>query len=196
MERAEHWCTDPARFPVHKLFQTGSGRGARLLLVGLAPAARGWRLSGRAFFTPDGRLLPSGRNLNALLQPLGLALDECAFTDLVKCYFGPRPRAAQLAACARGCWPIFERQVQRSDARLLLLLGVATARLFGELTGTPLSLGDLGSVQIAHRTYTVLPLYHPSPANPFSQARNTVLMARRARRIARVLAETAKAAVP
>jgi uracil-DNA glycosylase family 4 len=189
MDGPAHWCRDPLSFPLERFFQAGAGRGARLLLVGLAPAAQGWRLSGRAFTTPEGRLLPSGRRLNSLLQPLGLTLDACAFTDLVKCFPGARPRPAQLAACARGCWPIFERQLQQGEFRLIVVLGKSTAVLLGRLLGTAFPVGELGLLPLHGRNYPLLPLYHPSPAHPFSQAWNAAILARLAPRLAGLLGD-------
>lgn len=150
--------------------QLGSGPGRHLLVVGESLAAHGWRESGRAFYRPDGRLLPSGRNLDLLLQQLGLSLDQVSFTDLVKCYIGDRRDL--LAACAERCWPLFIRQLRSGQFRLLLLLGARTTRLIEQLGGCSLSVGTLRSMKIGGHQCSVLPIYHPSPVSPINHHRN------------------------
>jgi uracil-DNA glycosylase family 4 len=162
METNEHYCTDPEAFPFDKkMFKRGKGRGARVLIVGYAPAAKGWRKSGEALFrAPDGQMVRSGQNLNALLEPVGLSLENCAYTDLVKCYIvgGDLPSSK----CVRGCWPIFERQLGIEDFGLLILLGTPVWDAIGKKNGTLLlPMGKLTRVELSGSPYTVLPLYHP-----------------------------------
>ena len=80
----EHNCDSDLK--VSDFFQLGSGRGSRVLILGESLAENGWRKSGKAFYTPDGRLLPTGKRLNMLLEKLGLSLEQCCFTELAKCF--------------------------------------------------------------------------------------------------------------
>ncbi len=163
METNEHYCTDPEAFPFDKkMFKRGEGRGARVLLVGHRPAANGWSKSWEALFrAPDGRMTRSGENLNALLEPVGLSLESCAYTDLVKCYIVGHNLPP--SECVRGCWPIFERQLGIEDFGLLILLGPPVWDDIGKKNnGTSLlPMGELTRVELSGSPYTVLPLYHP-----------------------------------
>jgi uracil-DNA glycosylase family 4 len=162
METIEHYCTDPEAFPFDKkMFKRGEGRGARVLLVGHRPAANGCRKSGEALFrAPDGQMIRSGENLNALLEPVGLSLENCAYTDLVKCYMvGDNLPPSK---CVRGCWPIFERQLGIEDFGLLILLGPPVWDVISKKAWTfLLSMGKLTRVKLSGSPYTVLPLHHP-----------------------------------
>lgn len=160
---------DPRRY-----YQAGSGSGAHLLIIGEAPAANGWRHSGRAFYTVNGRLLPTGQRLNELLIPLGLSVEHCAFTELIKCYTGNRP----LRACATGCWPTLEIQVGQARPRLILLLGKRTHELMNGLVLDLPAFMELGSVTIAGHYSSFVAIAHPSPVSPTSRGRNRELFDR------------------
>ena len=158
-EKDEHYCDNPDVFPTNKMFKPGKGRGRRVLIVGQWPAANGWRKSGEAFRTPDGEMIQSGKNLNKLLEPVGLSLENCAYTDIVKCYRAEgKPPTSK---CKRGCWPIFERQLRSDDFGLLILLGPPVWETIRKKAGTVLHLGKLARVRLSGSHYTVLPIYHP-----------------------------------
>ena len=70
---AVHYCDTISDFPSDKFLQLGSGAGTKILILGESPAPNSWRLSGRAFYTVEGKLLPTGRNMNELLTNYGLA---------------------------------------------------------------------------------------------------------------------------
>ena len=140
------------------------------MIVGESPAANGWRVSGRAFYTPDGKLLPSGKRLNELLFPLGLSVETCGFTELVKCFVGKNRKI--LASCSQGCWSIFLKQLKSAKYRLIIILGVETMRIFNELTKTNLQTGIISKIVVDNQKYTILPIYHPSPINPHGQRKN------------------------
>ena len=80
----EHYCINIDEFPPTKFLQIGRGKGQDILVVGEAPAPNGWRKSGRAFYTPEGKLLPTGRNLNKLLEPFEVTVEDISFTELIK----------------------------------------------------------------------------------------------------------------
>ncbi len=169
----EHYCDDPASFPIDKFLQPGTGVGTSILVVGESPARDGWRESGRAFYRVNGKMIPSGRNLNALLQDFGLSIEMCGFTELVKCYVG-KDRSL-LRACGHRCWPIFERQLEDHPFEFLILLGVKTLEIFNKEAGTELRVGELRTVEVSNSRYNVLPIYHPSPINPNNYPNNRAI---------------------
>lgn len=166
----EHYCNDIVKFPTNKFLQLGVGKGRKILIIGESPAPSGWRKSGRAFHTVDGRLLASGRNLNTLLANYGLSIGTCAFTELVKCYVGKNKKL--LDECGRKCWPIFKKQLKTYKFRLLITLGVKTLGILNRQLGTQVKIGKLSEIKIEGGAYIVLPIYHPSPANPYNQINN------------------------
>jgi len=166
----EHYCKKPDNFPLEKFFQKGIGRGQKILLVGESPAGNGWRKSGKACYTPEGKLLPTGHRLNELLKPFNLIVDKCGFTELSKCYIGKDRKL--LKECSRKCWPIFLKQLNTHNCRLLIILGIHTTNLFNWLSGYPLQVGKLTKITLQERNYTALPIYHPSPINPYSRQKN------------------------
>jgi uracil-DNA glycosylase family 4 len=146
-------------------------------VVGESPAARGWRLSGRAFYTLEGRLLASGRYLNQVLEMVGLRVDSCGFTELVKCYVLDGDRR-QLPACGMKCWSILVRQLRHYNFRVVVVLGVRTLDIVNQALGVTLRVGELGSIDIGKHSYQILPLFHPSPRNPLNHGRNMHIMKR------------------
>jgi uracil-DNA glycosylase family 4 len=160
----EHYCDDPANFPTDKFLQLGTGMGASVLIVGEAPARDGWRESGRAFYKVNGEMIPSGKNLNALLRDFDLSIEACGFTELVKCYVG-KDRSL-LRACGHKCWPIFKRQLQSHEFKLLILLGKETLTIFNREAETKLSVGKLETAKVLGSVHSVFPIYHPSGAHP------------------------------
>lgn len=170
---------------VTTFLQIGVGTGRKVLVVGESLAPHGWRESGKAFYTRDGRLLPSGRNLDRLLEWLDLRLESVSFTDLVKCYVGERREL--LEECARGCWPLFIRQLRSYRFKLIVLLGVSTSGICARLANCKLQMGRLSSLRIGRAVYPVLALYHPSPVNPRNRMRNERIMRRVAPEVRRLL---------
>ena len=78
-----HVCQNPSGVRVNTFMRLGTGEGRSVLIVGESPAARGWRLSGRPFYTPEGWMLPSGRYLNEVLRAVGLSVENCSFTVIL-----------------------------------------------------------------------------------------------------------------
>ena len=166
----EHYCQNPDSFPIKKFFQNGIGQGQKILFVGESPAGNGWRMSGQACYTPDGKLLPTGQRLNELLETFNLSVSTCGFTELSKCYIGKNREL--LKSCSQKCWPIFLRQLKTHNCQLLVILGVHTTSLFNSLSGYNLQVGKLTKITLQEKSYAVLPIYHPSPINPFSRQKN------------------------
>ncbi len=170
MDRHEHYCENIDVFPSSKFLQLGSGKGKKVLIVGEAPAPNGWRKSGKAFYTIDSKLLPTGKNLNKLLESHSLTVETCSFTELVKCYVGKDRKL--LKSCGEKCWPIFLKQLKSYDFEVLILLGVKTLELFNNFLNSSIPLGVIFEVNIENRNYKILPLYHPSPISPVGHRNN------------------------
>ena len=171
IKEQEHYCDSVETFPLEKFLQIGTGRGGKVLILGESPAPNGWRISGKAFYNPEGRLLPTGKNLNKLLANFDLSVEICGFTELVKCYIGKERKL--LNTCGPRCWPIFLRQIKNKDYLLILILGVKTLDIFNKLLNTHLVIGELTKANIENKGYKVLPIYHPSPIAPFNHSKNT-----------------------
>lgn len=182
----EHNCDEPDGFPTSRFLQVGSGLGTSVLVVGESLAPNGWRKSGRAFYTLDGKLLPSGRNLNELLGEFGLSIEMCGFTDLVKCYVGSSERL--LRECGRKCWPIFERQVVEMQFTLIILLGAKTLSILNDAVQTSFTIGELATFSIGGQDRYLLPLYHTSPINASNRSKNKAIMERWAPDLRRIFA--------
>lgn len=181
----EHYCSDPQNFPLDKFFQKGIGKGKRILIIGEGPAPNGWRKSGKAFYTPEGKLLPTGRNLNKLLTKYDLDVESCGFTELVKCFVGKDRKL--LTSCGDKCWPILVKQMESVDSEILIILGVKTLELFNKLTKLNLEIGNMQKAKIGEQFYTVLPIYHPSPISPIGHKRNIEIFSKLDKEIARIL---------
>lgn len=166
----KHYCKNINNFPLEKFFQRGIGRGQKILFVGESPAGNGWRKSGKACYTPKGKLLPTGWRLNELLEPFNLSVDKCGFTELSKCYIGKDRKL--LKSCSEKCWPIFLKQLKAHNYKFLIILGVYTTNLFNSLSGYDLRVGKLAEIALQEKDYNVLPIYHPSPINPYSRQKN------------------------
>ncbi|HUX67986.1 MAG TPA: uracil-DNA glycosylase [Terriglobales bacterium] len=149
--------------------------GARLLLVGLAPAAHGAHRTGR-MFTGD----RSGDFLYAALHragyassPLsrdrndGLELRDAYITAAVRC--APpenRPTPAELAACR----PYLERELEllRRLRVLVTLGGLAHAQLLAAVGARRAQYPFAHGAEYALQGWRLLACYHPSQQNTFT----------------------------
>jgi uracil-DNA glycosylase family 4 len=166
----EHYCGNISAFPINKFHQLGSDEGRSILIVGESPAENGWRKSGKAFYTPEGKILPTGKRLNLLLSEFNLSVEKCGFTELSKCFIGKNRKS--LNKCCQLCWPIFIKQLESVNCKLIFILGVKTLEIFNRLCNTTVNTGDLTKIYINGKSYFILPIYHPSPINPYSQKIN------------------------
>jgi uracil-DNA glycosylase family 4 len=167
-----HICEKIDLFPLDKFHQLGKGKGKNLLIVGESPAPSGWIISGKACYRPDGKILPTGKRLNELLNPLDLSVEICGFTELAKCFVAER---TELSSCSKKCWPIFLKQIKRKDYKLLIILGVKTTSIFSKLTEKELVVGKITNLKLSGDDYKILPIFHPSPINPTGHKKNTAL---------------------
>ncbi len=163
---AEEHCCDGQKLAIDKYLQVGEGIGRHLLVVGESPADKGWRKSGRAFFTIDGKVVPTGRNFLTNLKQIDkiLDLENISFTEISKCFIGSNRK--KLQACALKTWPHFIEQLNYIKPKLIMLLGKETTAIFNNLANLSLDIGRIQKVNLFEKTYSILPLYHPSPLNP------------------------------
>ena len=171
----EHCCNNVDSFPLDKFLQKGVGAGKKLLIVGESPAPNGWRKSGKACYTPDGKLLPTGKRLNELLETYGLSVETCGFTELAKCHVGKDRNL--LFDCSKKCWPIFLKQVNLVKSELILLLGVKTLEIFNKVSSNSLKVGKVSKISFGNNLL-ILPIYHPSPINPHGRSKNQLIFKR------------------
>jgi len=166
MKNEENHCCDQLNIPIDKYLQIGSGVGRKLLVVGESPALNGWMKSGRAFYTVDNKVVPTGRNFLLNLKQINpdLELDNISFTEISKCYIGSNRN--KLMNCASKTWPHFIEQINYIDPKLIILLGKKTTEIFNKLAETDLTVGDIQQINISDILMNIMPIYHPSPLNP------------------------------
>lgn len=181
----EHFCENPQDFPIDKFLQKGISKGKKVLIIGESPAPNGWRKSGKAFYTLEGKLLPTGKNLNILLNKYGLSVEKCGFTELVKCYVGKDRKL--LSSCAKKCWEILTRQLSNIEPKFLIILGVKTLELFNKLSKLDLRIGEIQIAKIDTKPYTILGIYHPSPISPIGHKRNIEIFSNLDKELTRIL---------
>ena len=149
---------------------------ARLVLVGLAPAAHGANRTGR-MFTGD----RSGDFLYAALHRAGLANQATAVgaddgLELIGCRITAAVRCAPPANTPTGeerreCAAHLRRELGLlSEARVLLALGgIAWNALLAELPGVPRPRPRFGhGAEVAISGLTLIGAYHPSQQNTFT----------------------------
>jgi uracil-DNA glycosylase family 4 len=169
-----HFCNSIEGYDLHHLLQIGVGEKSKILIVGESPALNGWILSGRAFYTDKGKLVPSGVRLNKLFAPFDFQIEECSFTEICKCFIGKDRKL--LKVCGNKCWPIFVKQVELINPEIIITLGVETLKIFNTQLKTDINVGNLEQIEISNRKIHFLPIYHPSPVNPKSQKWNEEIM--------------------
>lgn len=166
MKNNEQHCCDDVKIDLNKFLQIGSGIGRNLLVVGESPALNGWIKSGRAFYTLDGKIVPTGKNFLINLKQIDqkLELDNISFTEISKCYIGSNRN--KLMNCATKTWPHFIGQIEYICPSLMILLGKRTTEIFNKIAETDLTIGDIQKIRISNQLLNILPIYHPSPLNP------------------------------
>lgn len=142
------------------------GKTTDIVIVGEAPANNGWRKSGVAWYDENHKLIPSGKILAKLLNNIGMSLEDTSFVEAVKCY--PLNRGC-LHSCIKNCRPYLTRQLSLFQPKVVLPLGETATRALGlnfkkfrEVAGKVFEVDG----------YTVIPIYHPSPASPVGYSNN------------------------
>ncbi|PKL31415.1 hypothetical protein CVV43_02815 [Candidatus Saccharibacteria bacterium HGW-Saccharibacteria-1] len=166
MKNQENHCCDELNIPIDTYLQIGNGIGQGLLVVGESPALNGWMKSGRAFYTLEGKIVPTGKNFLVNLKQISpdLELGNISFTEISKCYIGTNRN--KLDNCAKKTWPHFIEQIYYVNPNLIILLGKKTTDIFNKLATLDLKVGELTDFKIGGNVRNVLSIYHPSPLNP------------------------------
>ncbi|HPO05666.1 MAG TPA: uracil-DNA glycosylase family protein [Candidatus Gracilibacteria bacterium] len=166
-------------------FQVGKGRGQKVLILGESLARNGWVESGRAFYTTAGKIVPTGKRLNEELLPFNLSLEDCAFTEIAKCYIGQNRKI--LKTCAERSLSFLFRQIQEHQIKLVLSLGVTTKEVLSIGLKQDLTIGEMNQISDTNFAFQILPLYHPSPANPFGHQKNLAICANNFSKLQKIL---------
>lgn len=180
----QHICKQINKFPLDKFHQIGEGVGERLLIVGESPAPNGWIVSGKACYRADGKILPTGKRLNELLEQFGFSVETSGFTELSKCFVAKR---SELESCSKKCWPIFLNQIEGKEYRLLIILGVLTTKILSKVIDRELIVGEIAEIDLHGKKHKVLPIFHPSPINPTGHAKNVAIFKKLKSEIGRIL---------
>ena len=162
--------------------------GRPILVVGEAPAADGWSVTGRPFYrrTAAGALVLSatGVNLNDCLAVLGTAIEDVGFVEAVRCRPetpGPwHPGEPERRQCRR----FLERHLVATEPRLVLPLGLTATASCMEMafalrpSTMEAVVGKPSEWPAPWGSCWILPLYHPSPANGVRWRHNKLYLQR------------------
>ena len=157
-------CANVTYFSHNSIHQ---GKNNRILLIGESPAQNGWIITGNAWRDNNGKIVPSWRILQKLLDIIGLSLLDITFTEAAKCY--PKERK-MLKTCTKNCRPFLEKQISLLEPEIIITLWDHPTKSFlwdmykkfSEVVGIP------RIVEIKWKQYALLPIYHPSPVSPLS----------------------------
>lgn len=152
-------------------FETISlGTKCEILVVGEAPAKNGWRLTGKAWINEKGNLVPTGKVLQKLLNTIGLDIDEVSFMEAIKCY----PEQGKVTKeHTDNCKDFCYKQIDILKPQIILSMGkYATEYLLGTEKRFSDMVGNTYLITISNSIYTVIPIYHTSPASPLSYKGN------------------------
>lgn len=143
------------------------GKSTDIVILGEAPANNGWRKSGVAWYDVNGKLLPSGRVLETLLNIKNLTIADTTFLEAIKCYPVSRNNLKQ---CNINCKQYLYEQLKILKPKIVLVLGDSATKCildikydrFKEIAGNTYYL-DIEGIKIK-----IIPIHHPSPINPNS----------------------------
>lgn len=107
----------------------------------------------------------SMRRLSQLLSSIGFDLTDCSFTELCKCEVSDRK---QLPLMGKACYPRLAKEIRTKKYRLVISIGLETAKVITAALELPLRMGKLARCE----GYYYFPLYHTSPINPINCQRN------------------------
>ncbi|MFA5070328.1 MAG: uracil-DNA glycosylase family protein [Patescibacteria group bacterium] len=171
MAQEIHHCKEINSKSVTFFFQRGTSKqGKKILILGESLAKNGWLKSGKAFYTLENKIVPTGKRLNKELSLIGVTFEECAFTEIAKCYLGKNRKI--LSKCGLLCANHLLKQINHYKPRLILSLGVITKEVLEKIFKKTLLMGKIKKITYKGKAYCIIPLYHPSPANPFGHAKN------------------------
>lgn len=142
--------------------QTGT---TKFIIIGESPAKDGWIKSKKAFYNTENKLQASGRILEKLLNNIGLSITDIYFTECCKCIVEDRK---QLEYCSNNCKPILYKQLQNIPCDIIIPMGLhPTQALLGvKINRFSDYVGKEFNITINHKSFKLIPIYHPSPLNP------------------------------
>lgn len=180
-----HNCKGIGNKPPSFFFQKGKGMCSKILILGESLPKNGWMDSGRAFYTKEGKLAPTGKKLNEELAVLNLSIEDCSFTEIAKCYIGSNRKI--LKTCGRLCGEHLFSQIKHYKIELILSLGVITKDILEDLFDTHLTMGEITQIIDKGKKFFILPLYHPSPASPYGHKRNLTIISKKINKIKQMI---------
>lgn len=136
-----------------------------VLFIGESPARNGWRVTGAAWKSSNGKTIPSGNVLNKLLVDFGADVCDIPFVEAIKCFQHERER---LPTALANCSSILSRQIRLLRPVVIVPLGEKAA--YGVLGGGFKRLSEIAGKVIHSHSYghaaSIIPAYHPSPISP------------------------------
>jgi len=135
------------------------------IIIGESPAKDGWIESKRAFYNTKQKLQGSGRVLEKLLNLIDLSIPDIYFTECCKCIIEDRKN---LAKCSKNCMPILIEQLNNTPCDIILTMGMhpTQAIMNKKIVKFADIVGKTFTITLGNKTYTLIPIYHPSPLNP------------------------------
>lgn len=149
------------------------GNNCDLLFVGEAPARNGWHVTGKVWCSPEGKIIPSGKVFDKLLNIINLSLFDASFTEAIKCY----PEGGKVKTTnSRNCQIYLFKLIDLLKPNYVIPMGLNATRL---LLNSKSSMSELaGTLQknekLINKT-SILPMYHPSPISPKGYRENIVI---------------------
>ena len=129
--------------------------------------------------------MPTGKRLNEELAILNLTLEKCAFTEIAKCYIGNNRKI--LKSCGLRCGQHLFSQLITYKIKLIISLGVITKDILENLFDTELPIGEVSYITHRNKQLSILPLYHPSPANPYGHRKNLAIISNKEKEIRQII---------
>jgi Uracil-DNA glycosylase len=163
-------CSDMVeKFGTSKTIHFGSKKD--IVILGEAPANNGWRKSGIAWYDINGKLLPSGKVMDQLLNEIGYELMDTIFLEAIKCF--PTDRK-YLKNCRENCREYLLEQLYLLAPKVILTLGDTATKALVEEQYKKFSdvVGKTFNIKIHEKEIKVIPIFHPSPISPLSYKGN------------------------
>lgn len=138
------------------------GKVREILVLGEAPANDGWRKSGKCWYGSDSKITASGAVMNKLLKPYNLEVEDLNFIEAAKCF--PKERK-NLKKCCLNCNNLLTRQIDVINPDIIITMGDHATRSILKEKYDKFS-DVVGKVYEKDNDTIIIPIYHPSPANP------------------------------
>lgn len=152
------------------------GKNCDLLFIGEAPAKNGWHITGKVWCSPEGKIIPSGKVFDKLLNIINLSLFDASFTEAIKCY--PEGGKVKIQN-SRNCQKYLLELIDLLKPNYVIPMGLNATKL---LLNSSLSMSELaGKIQKNEELISktiILPMYHPSPISPKGYKENVVIFER------------------